>query len=44
MREYVKDSVNHLKAEKQANKIPKKGMLAAKMKVISDDVGNFRCV
>lgn len=44
MREYVKDSVNHLKAEKQANKIPKKGMLAAKMKVISDDVGNFYVV
>lgn len=44
MREYVKDSVNHLKAEKQANKMPKKGMLAAKMKVISDDVGNFYVV
>mgnify|MGYP001160183001 FL=1 len=44
MREYVKDSVNHLKAEKQADKMPKKGMLAAKMKVISDDVGNFYVV
>ena len=42
-REYIKDSVSALNSSKQFKK-PKKSMLAARLKVISDNVGNFYVV
>ncbi len=42
-REYIKDSVSALNSSKQFKK-PKRSMLAARLKVISDNVGNFYVV